>query len=175
MLSLACGMMNMQGHRDFAVMYIDYFTYKEVKKDSMDGRKFAKILDLCYQMANNDKDRLIPIPWTISLEEAYYSFKKWWKKVKKPAAIVFIDDALTSMASRAIGELNIKIPEELSIITIGDIVTKYPTSVPYTKIYYKYEIIAQEAVNLLLDCIANPKAEGRNILIKSDVEPGKSI
>ena len=175
MLSLACGMMNMAGHRDFTVMYVDYFTYHEVKKDSMDGKKFKKIIDFCYQMANYDKKRLIPIPWTISLEEAYYSFKEWWQKVKKPAAIVFIDDALTSMASRAIGELNIKIPEELAIITIGDIVTKYPTIVPYTRIYYKYEILAKEAVNLLMDCIKNPKDESKNVYIKSDVKLGMSI
>ncbi|MBQ7256922.1 MAG: GntR family transcriptional regulator [Abditibacteriota bacterium] len=175
MLSLACGMMNMHNHRDFAVMYIDFFTYQEVKKKSMDGKKFSKILDLCYQMANQDKNRLLPIPWTISLEEAYYSFKEWWQKVKKPAAIVFVDDALSSMASRAIGELNIKIPEELAIITIGDIVTKYPTQVPYTKIYYKYETLAHETVNLLLDCIENPTSESKNVYIKSDVKIGKSI
>ncbi|MBQ0104915.1 MAG: GntR family transcriptional regulator [Armatimonadetes bacterium] len=175
MLALACGLMNIKGHRDFYVMYIDYFTCSLVDKNNRDGKRFEYIIDLCRKMVNNDENRLIKVPWTPSLEEAYFSFKEWWLNVKKPASIVFIDDALTSMATRAIGEFGMKIPEELALISIGDILSNYPTKIPYTKLYHSYEIVARETVRLLTDLIDGKTEKGKTVYLKSDVFIGKSI
>jgi len=172
MLALACGIMNMNNHRNFSLMCIDYFKSNNIGDDV---EKFKHIMDLAKKVVNYDEKRLIMIPWTISVEEAYYKFKEWWAGVEKPAAIVFIDDSLCSMATRAIGELGIKVPEELAVITIGDLGIKYPSPVEYTRIYDDYNIVAREAVKMILDCVEDPINAKKEQYIKFDILYGKSV
>ena len=79
------------------------------------------------------------------------------------------------MATRAIGELGIKVPEELAIITIGDLGIKYPSPVEYTRIYDDYNIVAREAVKMILDCVEDPINAKKEQYIKFDILYGKSV
>jgi len=167
MCAIACGMMHMHNHNNFHVMYIDYSNIIKAKDIYFN--------ELIKSMVNKDENRLITIPHTKDLEEAYYEFKKWWEHVEKPAAIVFADDSLCSVASKAINELNIKIPEELAIITIGNLFSKYSTPVEYTKINIDDVMACQKTTDMIIELIENPDKEPTIEYIKGNYIGGNSI
>lgn len=102
-------------------------------------------------------DELIEIRSGRSEEIGYQAGLKLLSKINRPTAIFCVNDLIAIGVMRASFEMNIKIPEQLSIVGFDDLpISKY-LPIPLTTVSQPIKDIARESLFLLIDRIKNPE------------------
>lgn len=102
-------------------------------------------------------EELIEIRIGRSEEVGYQAGLKLLSRKDRPTAIFCVNDLIAIGLLRASFELNIKVPEHLSIIGFDDIPVSRYLPIPLTTVSQPIKDIAREAVLLLIDRIKNPE------------------
>jgi len=102
-------------------------------------------------------EELIEIRIGRSEEIGYQAGLKLLSRKDRPTAIFCVNDLIAIGLLRASFELNIKVPEQLSIIGFDDIPVSRYLPIPLTTVSQPIKDIAREAVLLLIDRIKNPE------------------
>ena len=122
-------------------------------------------------------EELIEIRSGRSEEIGYQAGLKLLSKPNRPTAIFCVNDLIAIGLLRASFELNIKVPEQLSIIGFDDIPISRYLPIPLTTVSQPIKEIAKEAVGLLIDRIKNPqkpyitKKLKTNLIIRKSTSP----
>ena len=122
----------------------------------------------------------IPEEWQIivpfrELEQAHDAFKKLWFEPKRPQAIFFLDEEICDVVTRTIIDLNIMIPQDLAIISQGNIGRKFYFPVPITQIQFDPVEIVREAWQMLKHVINENQEEDSVVYISPRIKKGKSL
>jgi len=124
-------------------------------------------------------ETLIEIRNGRSEEIGYQAGLKLLSKPNRPTAIFCVNDLIAIGLMRASFELNIKVPEQISIIGFDDIPVSRYLPIPLTTVSQPIKDIAREAVGLLIDRIKNPekpyvtKKLKTNLIIRKSTSPTK--
>ncbi|MGN0515000.1 MAG: LacI family DNA-binding transcriptional regulator [Lachnospiraceae bacterium] len=120
-----------------------------------------------------DKDRNYEV-CRFSMEDGYRATQKLLDKNKNITAIIAFSDTIALGAIRAIKDMNLSVPNDISIVGFDGIISaKY--SVPrIATICQDTRKIAQTGVEIILKKIHYPGA-GEHVLIPYTFEPGESV
>lgn len=169
---IAVNMLRERGFEDFALMYTDE---AGIPGSDMEWQIYDKLNRLMQAAVGGNTDRLIPVKYTPDLELAYNEFKAWWSRADRPKAIFFYDDALCDVATQAILELGIDVPEELAIITLKNVGRSFHFPVPLTGVGVDPKRIAYCAWDMLHSLINNQSIESHVVYVPAVVSRGKSL
>ena len=148
MTSMAANELHSHGYHDFAVMYVN-------RKPEMAGleRMYQEQKRLINSIVDSNQDRLVPVEWSLNIENAYDVFKEWWRGPNRTNAIFFYDDSLCSVATRAILALGIRVPEELAILTHANVGRTFQFPVELTSIGFDASEVVSTAWSMMQDTI----------------------
>ncbi|MGC8977324.1 MAG: LacI family DNA-binding transcriptional regulator [Candidatus Ratteibacteria bacterium] len=115
-----------------------------------------------YEIALREKnieidEELIEIRSGRSEEIGYQAGLKLLSKKNRPTAIFCVNDLIAIGVLRASFELNIEVPDEISIVGFDDIPISRYLPIPLTTVSQPIKDIARESVLLLIDRIKNPE------------------
>lgn len=164
---LACNHLREHGYNEFAIMQLEPFP--EEKK--------ATWYPECQRLVNlfaPSPDHIIHVTRSWDYAGAYEAFKKWWAKPQRPNAIFFYDDGLCDVATRAILELGLKVPEDISVVTIGNLGRTFQFPVPLTCVGFDLAEVANAAWTYLDQLMAGREVQP-NVVIRPKLFPGKSV
>ncbi len=105
-----------------------------------------------------------------TIEDAYRKSLELLKKDNRPTAIITVNDYFAVGVLRAASDLNINIPEDLSIISFDDILLANFTSPRLTTVRLEAKAVGQGAVTILLNRLNN-----KNLAIQKERIPAKLI
>lgn len=157
------------GYRNIAVMHFDY---GQIEYDSKVLGRVASVLD---DVRQNYQVKLAGVPATLSCEHAYSVFKRLWEGPDRPQAVFFHDDAICDMATRAILELGIKVPDELAILTMSNTGRKLPFPVPLTTISFDVSQSLETAWTMLSRLISGKDVPIAKTHISPVIQEGLSL
>jgi DNA-binding LacI/PurR family transcriptional regulator len=165
--NLACDHLRECGYEDFAIMELAPFA----------GEGHAFWYGECHRlvrMAVRSPEHIIEVERSWDYAGAYEAFKKWWAKPNRPRAIFFYDDALCEVATRAVLELGIKVPEELGIITLANVGRKFQFPVQLTTIGSDLSEVARTAWDYLQQLMGGQEVNP-NVYIQPKLFAGDSL
>ena len=119
-------------------------------------------------------ETLIEIRNGRSEEIGYQAGLKLLSKPNRPTAIFCVNDLIAIGLIRASFELNIKVPEQISIIGFDDIPVSRYLPIPLTTVSQPIKDIARESVGLLFDRIKNPEKPSITKKLKTNLIIRKS-
>ncbi len=96
-----------------------------------------------------------------SVDDGYNTVKKLLDQATFPTAIFTLGNPIAIGAMRAIKEKDLKIPDEISIISFDDQPYFELISPPLTTIRQPIDLIGKEAVHILFDLIDGKKPESK--------------
>ncbi len=125
------------------------------------------------------KDKGLYDPETIFIgkfiaEDGYKLMKKAIKKGNLPSVFFIGSDTMTIGALRALYESNIKVPDEVSIISFNDIPTSKYVVPPLTTVKVQTEFMGATAVGLLLERIEEERIIPKKVIIPTELVIRKS-
>lgn len=156
-----------KGYNDYLVMIMD------------NGAMPRESSDYWYKVVSDsvggDSSQVISVPFTLDYRHVYDTFKDIWKSGNRPRAIFFPDDGIFDVASRAIVELNIKVPDELAVITQASTVRRFNFPVEVTRIGWDPDQIAGIAWDLLGRLVSNKDEADEYICVPPVIIGGNSV
>ncbi|MCM8759635.1 MAG: LacI family transcriptional regulator [Candidatus Omnitrophica bacterium] len=123
------------------------------------------------------EDDLIEIRSGRSEEIGYQAGLKLLSKINRPTAIFCVNDLIAIGLMRASFEMNIKIPEQLSVVGFDDLPVSRYLPIPLTTVSQPIKDIAGAALSLLINRIKNPfrtfitKKLQTNLTIRKSTSP----
>lgn len=84
---------------------------------------------------------------------------------ERPTALIVADDIMTFGVMRMLSEMEIDVPEDISIISFNNVMISELSSPPMTTVDINIYSLGFEAANILIDQILHPGVEARKILI----------
>jgi GntR family transcriptional regulator of arabinose operon len=157
------------GYHEFTLMHVNF------AQVSYDNAIYGRINQLLENIRAHDHANLVGISMSLSCEYAYEAFKQLWAGPKRPRAIFFLDDGICDMATRAVLELGIKVPEDLAILTMSNIGRKFTFPVPLTTISFDPGQSVEKAWSMLSHLIDGKKVEPAMVSILPSVMKGLSL
>jgi DNA-binding LacI/PurR family transcriptional regulator len=167
-----CGMLEARGYDEFAFMAFDY---TDSPKSKLAERVLEEGTRLTKEALGFDDDRLVWVPWTPNSENAYGVFKEWWSRPQRPNAVFFADDMLCDVATRAIMELGIEVPNELAILTLANVGRHFHFPMNLTGIGFDPTTVASTAWEMLSKLISGEPVDEPIVYIPPVVRKGQSL
>jgi len=109
------------------------------------------------------------------LEGSREAVKKIIDGKKIPGVILNASDFIALGVIRALKELNIKIPEEISVMGFDNILMSLYTDPLLTTVKQPKKQMGATAINMLLDIIEGKSIENKNIVLPTEIMDRKSI
>jgi LacI family transcriptional regulator len=109
------------------------------------------------------------------LEGSREAVKKIIDSKKIPGVILNASDFIALGVIRALKELNIKIPEEISVMGFDNILMSLYTDPLLTTVKQPKKQMGATAINMLLDIIEGKSIENKNIMLPTEIIDRKSI
>jgi len=170
---LSVELMQRSGYHDFAVMHYDYDVKQLQEIDNPVWREMARLSQLAI---SNNADRLVTVPGTSDvLGQSYDAFIKWWKSSRRKNSIFFFDDTLFDVASKAIVELGIEVPEDLAILTHANVGRLFHFPVELTRIGFDAEEVISNAWTLLSKLINGEPVYDCHVKVQPVLRMGDSL
>ncbi len=142
LVRIAVGELLKFGYNDFVLMH---YRFSEKELENPTWREHARLIEAA---VSNRSDRLSLVRH-LDPDLAYAAFKELWARKDRPRAIFFYDDSLFDVASRAILELGIQVPEELAIITHANVGRRIHFPTRLARIGFDPVTVVTEAWGLL--------------------------
>ena len=98
-------------------------------------------------------------------ERAYEGMKKLVCLIKPPTAVLVITDYCALGALKGAKDMNLRVPEDISIVSFGDVPFASMLDPRLTTIRQPFREIGYEAVNMLLKIIDGKRLHNRNLLL----------
>ena len=171
--SIAADLMTKHGYDDFAIMCDPPMPSDNSDPGSEEVSNY--IFNLQKETVGGSDDRLLKVNTKNGLIDIYDSFKKWWHGPNRSRAIFFHDDAFFDIASRAILELGIKVPEELAIVTHANVGRVFHFPISVTRIGFDASRVADESVGLLKQLIGGNEVTDPVLYIPPVIVEGNSL
>ena len=169
-LELAAQQLHEYGYDDYVLMTMDphpsdreTFCYKERERMICECSAFGR-------------DRWVSMPWCgVDYGSVYEEFKQFWASGRRPRAIFFPDDGVCDIASRAILELGIKVPDELGIITEACVGRKFNFPLKINRVEYNSNELIATAYDMLEKLIRGEELGVQVAQIAPRVRPGVTL
>ena len=100
----------------------------------------------------------------------FEAFNRLWEQPDRPDGVVVIDEILCQGVMKAAWKLGVKMPEELRLVSYGNIGVDIPYIEPITQVSFDPSEIAQKAVEMMMKLIRGREPEEKQIRL-----PGKLI
>jgi len=123
----------------------------------------ATMNELGLEMSPGAEDRLEP---HVRMEQLFAT--------DRPTAILCFNDHLAMMAMQWLWEHDISIPDQVSVVGIDNVFGSEWTHPPLTSVRLHFEEMGRQAGELLLDRIAEPVSEPRQLLLTPELVVRKS-
>ncbi|MHB9071677.1 MAG: substrate-binding domain-containing protein [Sedimentisphaerales bacterium] len=163
-----------RGHFDFALMYCDSPQDEKEDPSELRRKRMEHWVESCGITLK--KERFLPVPLQKRERRAAYDiFRRFWSSPDHPKAILFTDDVLCEISGRAIVDLGIKVPQELSVITHSNSCHEIIFPVTLTKVEFKVEELINAAFYMLQNMINTRKKEQPFVQIYPKIIEGKSV
>lgn len=169
MIAIATEELKSHGYDDFAIMYA------EPMESEKEAHHQIRLDKLRHQAVGGDESRLIPVPFSWEWRNACQVFKDYWQSPNRSRAIFFADDAICDIASRAFGELGVKIPDDLAVITHANVGSHFYTSSPLTRVQFDPDELVTNAWEMLNSIIEGKAIEEPHKYIKPKLIAGASL
>ncbi|MDD3927207.1 MAG: GntR family transcriptional regulator [bacterium] len=165
--------MSAAGYDDFSYMYLldeeDLPHTGQVRYAYLKGEQHR------HKIAGTDTDRLVPVTYSPDYSYAYDVFKEWWQGPNRSRAMFFADDALFDVASRAIVELGIRVPQDLAVLTYANVGRQFHFPVEVASIGLNPEEVAGKAWAMLSKLIKGEELSCIEEMIEPIVNIGASL
>ncbi len=153
-----------------------YFTLEGLPEEDQHSWRDA----LIGRMLGNNRsgspdDYLIKVPYSEHLDNIRQVFEQWWKRPNRPGAIFFSDDALFDAVSHYLVELNIRIPEDLAILTLANVGRNFLFPKSMDRIGQNPQLITGKLLDLLFINVNNREKKDVVSLAEWQYQPGKSL
>lgn len=168
MFRLASQILRDRGYNDFVIMDLSPSPSDQYTESR---RKLAREK---LQAVGGQADRLIEVPYSVDVRFAYSAFKNYWLEGHRPRAIFFADEVVFDVASRAILELGIKVPEELAILTDGVAGVHYHFPIPVSTLEFDASEMASGAWSILQQLMRNQPVK-KPLIIKPRLREGLTV
>jgi LacI family transcriptional regulator len=154
------------GHNNIAVLHGSGFLYPDLQrqngfKDSMKQNKINLNSDL---MINCEFDELL----------AYSKVKEILKSKIKPSAIFSFNSLMMIGAIKAIRELKLRIPADISLLCFDEIPGHEIFEPKITFVKQSIEKLGNRSIKMLIDKIKKPSSKFSKILLEPELVIGKS-
>lgn len=169
MIEIAIEELKRRGYDDFALMY------PEPMESEADVPLQKELDALRRDAVGCDESRLIPVPFSWDWRNAYQVFKDYWNNGSRASAVFFLDDAICDVASRAIGELGISIPDDLAVITHANVGSYFHTAVPLARIQFDPKDLVSHAWEMLNEIIDGKTIDAPHRFIPPRLLSGDSL
>ncbi len=156
---------------------IGYISYTYDNQTTVKNRYRGYCKGLEENGIDYDPDMVI-ISETLRLNELEGSrevVKKIIDRKKIPGVILNASDFIAVGVIRALKELNIEIPEEISVMGFDNILMSLYTDPLLTTVKQPKKQMGATAINLLLDIIEGKSIENKNIMLPTEIIDRKSI
>jgi len=110
MAEIAQEAMRSAGYEDYVVFCC------ETPEDTLTLPIYRKLDDLRQMLAEGVPERIYRVAWKPQMAGVYEAFKRLWRE-RRPRAVVFLDDSVCYLATRAMLELGIRVPQDLAVLT----------------------------------------------------------
>ena len=168
LVAMAVELLRSSGYEDFAVMYTQVPRAGAYVTESLREQLRASGAEL-------PPDRLVEVPYGDEFANTYDVFKQWWARPDRPKALFFYEDALCDVATRAILELGIKVPDDLAIVTHSNVGRVFHFPVPLTRVEFDPAEACTAAWNMLDVLINNRRGNGSRVYIPPRIRTGESL
>lgn len=122
-----------------------------------------------------NEDRMFTVDTTDGFNSVYDGFKEMWSRPNRPRAIFFYDDSFFDIASRAILELGIRVPEELAILTHANSYRQFHFPIPITRVGFSSDHVVDAAWSMCRKLISGEPMDAPVEFIPAFVEDGESL
>lgn len=145
---------------------------RETEKEFDDKR------DIVYQSFMKERgiydESLIYDCGEYSTQNAYYKLREVLSKGNRPTAIMVSSDPMAIGAYRAIAELGLRIPEDISIISFNDQTNARYMIPPLTTVRIQTKYIGFAAVDLLAERERSPREYNKIVLLPTEIKRRRS-
>ena len=163
-----------RGHSDFALMYCDSPQDEHEDPSELRRKRIEQWVESCGITLK--KERFLPVPLQKGERMAAYDiFRRFWSSTDRPRAILFADDVLCEISGRAIVDLGIQVPQELSVITHSNNCHEINFPVPLTRVEFEIKELINAAFYMLQNMIISHKKEQPFVKIYPKIIEGKSV
>lgn len=168
----AAQILKSHGYNDFMVMCEPTRAFSN---DSVIRQLQTNLIQLYRRTVDYDETRLLTVDTTNGFHNVYERFKEVWASSSRPRALFFFDDAFFDVASRAILELGIKVPEELAIVTHANVGRTFHFPVSLTRVGFSADDVIKAAWNMYQQVIDGREIDSSVVLIPPVVKHGDSL
>ncbi len=144
-----------RGIEEFATMYISLEGHAE--EDQCSWRDALVGRTLSGGQRRSPEDYLLKVHYDDRFAQVRPAFLDWWQRPERPRAIFFSDDALFDAVSHLLVELNIKIPEELAVLSFANVGRKFFFPAVPDRIGQSPEQVTGKLLDLLTMRMENPE------------------
>lgn len=163
------------GYYDFAIMWNPVNTSSD---DEFLYPPHIKIDQLNQAAVNFDSKRYLKITSEgqySQYQKVYENFRDLLAKPDRPRAIFFADDSCFDVASRAILELGIKVPDELAIVSHANVGREFHFPMSVTRIGFSADEVITAAWNMLKMLMAGEDVDEPICYVQPVVMEGESL
>jgi len=162
-------LMKSHGHSDFTLMYV-------VPSKTSISDNYKKWSEPIYRTAVDfTPNRLVGVPHSWDARHAYDLFIEWWKGPHRTNALFITDDGIFEVASRAILELGIRVPEDLAILTHANIGRNFIFPVPVTSLGWDAGAVISIAWEMLSARISGREPEESVVYVPPVFQQGRTL
>ena len=152
---------------------IDHLVLKGAKKFGFIGAKLGDEVEKSIFQGYKESLRehglildkeLVHFGW-MNAETGYDGINKLYKNNNIPDACVVINDITALGVLQALNNLNVRVPDDMMIISCDNTLSGYSTP-PITSISFKKKKIAQTAFNIIIEKIKRFETKSKNIILE---------
>jgi len=113
------GMFARHGIQDYATIFISLTGLPE--EDQSEWREELMREMLTREQRRRVDDYLVSVPYSPQFDQVRSTFMQWWGRPRRPKAVFFSDDALFDAFSHLPAQENIRIPQDLAVVTQANV------------------------------------------------------
>ncbi len=173
----------------------DYMSLARTAAEELKRRGLTEVTVMSFKLPEFDLDRevrdvfsdaskylgsqldveFLEVPYSLDGASTYECFKRMWSARKRPRTVFFFDEFICDPATRAILELGIKVPDELSILTHSSLGRNFIFPVPLTRVCFDLRDAVRKSLGMLFG-IMRSGDPGRTIVrVPAFISPGGSL
>jgi len=155
-----------KGYDDFCVLY----QYEE-NDEKNTASAYYILKQYIDDIIDNDDTRRLSF---ISADEIPAVFRRWYKSNKGKKALLIVDDNFCDYVSYSIGTGNIRVPEDIAIITHANVGKTFMTNMNYDRFGFDANIVVSKIFEVLLLSLNNSNSN-KVIRLEAIYQQGNSI
>ena len=117
---------------------------------------------------------MLVIPDNITENKSYECFMKYWEQDSHPDAIVIDDDVMACGILRAILHKQIRIPEQIRLVTFANKGVSLPYHLPVTRYEYDMDKTTTAALDAMVKLLNGQKLEQNIIYVSGELIEGET-